>query len=116
MLQEELWQRHILRRRKAKETGARELEFRGEDLLRPGETLASLRDALVAQRLALNASQSQIRGEARLGASAHLSDGMLEALAKPLNLARLGPAANPINMLGLRMDKENARCSVYLLY
>jgi hypothetical protein len=41
---------------------------------------------------------------------------MLEALAKPLNLAHLGPAANPINMLGLRMDKENARCSVYLLY
>ena len=58
----------------------------------------------------INASTSTgVTGEGavRPGAALELSDSMISAFAKQLDLKHLGRAENPVDMRGLMMRREN---------
>ena len=91
------------------EEGLSESSICFEDVLAEGETLESLTDDLVAERLMLGQGNAGAvaAAEARPGAALQLSDSMIEAYAKQLDLKHLNPLENPMDMQGLSVTKEN---------
>ncbi len=116
LLAEELRRRRIARqaaRRQLTKMHSKEEDEDDDDegLLLAGETLEELRDRLVYGRLTrVNASAGTRvlgAGAVRPGAALELSDSMISAFAKQLDLKHLGPAENPMDMRGLMMRREN---------
>ena len=116
LLSEELRRRRMARqaarRHLTQEQSKEEVEEDDDQgLLLAGETLEGLRDRLVCERLTrINASTSTgVTGEGavRPGAALELSDSMISAFAKQLDLKHLSRAENPVDMRGLMMRREN---------
>jgi len=129
LLAEELRRRLALRKQnctgpRPQETGpacegqeGSEEDIQVEHLLEEGETLEGLRDDLVQEQL-LTSEATSHRSQAgstapdasplaRPGATLELSESMIEALAKQMQLQHLGPVENPMNMRGLSIRREN---------
>ena len=120
LLAEELRRRRMARKearkveRRAKLVHSQDAddEVEDQDLLVAGETLEGLQERLVLERLMCANASGVARGgggvgAARPGAALELTDSIISAFAKQMDLKHLGPVENPVDMRGLMVEPEN---------